>query len=63
MSTAKFDAIDVEIERLSARLAIEYVRLERQAVYGDLKSIDKLKSMRQQLNAAYKVLEEMEASS
>lgn len=46
-----------EINEIAERLAIDFVRIERRAIYGDMKPIEKTKRLRKELNLAYKVLE------
>ncbi len=64
MSNSDEKEIEQAIEQQANWLAMEYVRVERQAFYGDLKSIDKLKRMRKDLDSAYqKLLENWETPS
>ena len=52
-----------EINEVAERLAIDFVRIERKAIYGDMKPTEKTKQLRAELNSAYKAIEsELETS-
>jgi len=52
-----------EINKIAERLAIDFVRIERKAIYGDMKPVDKTKRLRQELNLAYKAIEAKQESA
>ena len=52
-----------EINEIAERLAIDFVRIERKAIYGDMKPAEKTKRLRQELNLAYKAIESKKGAS